>query len=143
MDDVIAGAVFEHAYPFVRGKTTIMDEDGPAEIGTWNPGIHYVPISEDECDAVAEGLGKQILTVVSVHKPGRFPTRVFYTRKWETPRGKRFGKSGCHITTLQAFRRLIKGYRVSFKVVPTRKEEKARPVIKRPPLVDSVDELPF
>ena len=49
--------------------------------------------------------------MVSTHKPGAFPTRVFYTRKWIDPQGKTFGKDALRVTTLGYFRTLTKGYR--------------------------------
>jgi hypothetical protein len=50
--------------------------------------------------------GRQILTVVDIYKPGRFPTRVFYTMKWVTPDGK----GGLKMTTVDAFRRRALGF---------------------------------
>lgn len=120
------GRVFEVPYPFI--KDTWIEhydgEDGPMtdEIPTWRPGTRA-----ESCDvgnayshierwAEADAMGAQILTVVSVHKPGRFPTRVFYTRQWRDPDGKTFGKTKCRITTVPAFITLIAGYRVAFEL---------------------------
>lgn len=54
------------------------------------------------------------LTVVSVHRPGRFPTRVFFTRQFVTPDGKAFGKSKLHIVTVEKFRRLSSRYQIDY-----------------------------
>lgn len=57
------------------------------------------------------------LDVVATFKPGRFPERVFYTRRWVDPDGREFGKTGrLLIATAGQFRRLLKGYRHPFAV---------------------------
>lgn len=111
-----AGQVFEHSYPFVRDTYTDLDNEGCHEVLSWKPGIAYVMCGPDDAEAVCEGEGKQVLTVVDVHKPGRFPTRVFYTRKFITPDGKSFGRKNLHITTVQAFRAKANGYAYPYKM---------------------------
>ena len=106
-----AGDIFEVPHPFVRVTVTLHDEDGPTELKSWRPGVEFELVESDDGAAFAEGLGKQIVEVVSIHKPGRYPERIFYTRKWETPSGKLFGKPGLRVKTTRAFRRLIAGYR--------------------------------
>lgn len=103
-------------YPFCRDKAQICDEEGFAEIDTWRPGIKFVdgPKSCPENPytvSVADAMGKQHFSVVSIHRPGKFPTRVFFTRQWQDPDGKIFGKGKLHVTTQQAFTRLLGGYR--------------------------------
>ena len=44
-----------------------------------------------------------LLTVVDIHKPGRFPTRVFYTRQWKDPTAKFSAKPGCALRRLMRF----------------------------------------
>lgn len=116
-DPIEVGAVFEVEHPFVRGTYTEWDEDGAAEVSTWNPGVRGEFVPPDGGEEVADGVGKQILTVVEVFKPGRFPRRIFYTRQWVRPDGRKFGKAGkLHIKTEQAFRRLIRGYRHEYRI---------------------------
>lgn len=119
-DIIEAGVVFSVAHPFCREKVSLPGDDpeGPYSVETmsWRPGIRYEYGDNaygDDPDTVKEydGMGAQILTVVAVFKPGRFPTRVFYTRKWRTPDGKEFGKGGLRIKITSAFKRLIAGYR--------------------------------
>lgn len=105
---------FEVRYPFIRDTYTEYDVDGPCERKTWRPGVRFEQHAPDDADAVADGVGAQIVTVVDVHKPGRFQTRVFYTRQWRSPDGRLFGKGGLKVKTLQAFRRLIAGYRYPY-----------------------------
>lgn len=51
-----------------------------------------------------------VLTVIDHFKPGRFPARVFFTRRWVTPDGKEFGKGKLHIATIPAFKRRATAY---------------------------------
>lgn len=106
-------------YPFCREKVTLPPDDENGyfyETDTWRPGIKFVD-GPDCCPEnpysipVADAHGEMILTVIDTHKPGKFPTRVFFTRQWQDPDGKIFGKGKLHITTQQAFNRLLRGYR--------------------------------
>jgi len=106
-----AGQVFEVKYPSVRDTYTEMDSDGPCTATCWRPGVEFVSNGPRDADAVADGVGTQVLTVVSVHKPGKFPMRVFYTRKWRDPDGKEFGKNSLHVTVAANFTVLCQGYR--------------------------------
>lgn len=123
-DDLIEGATFRAPYPFVRTTYTEFDQDGPAEVQSWKPGVVFEPLPPygEDVDCVAEGTGEIILTVVSVHKPGHFPTRVFFTRRWRRPDGIEFGKSKCHCVTVEKFRRLARGYRFPFVIRELKKK---------------------
>ena len=117
IDDIKPGQVFAAWYPFRRDKVTLWDVDGPADTPTWVPGTRSEYVPPDTAEDVYDGAGKILLTVVSVHRPGRYPLRVFYTRQWEDPNGRRFGKNGLRITTQAAFRRLANGYRHPCRLV--------------------------
>lgn len=114
-DELKIGARIEVSHPFVRGEfeehTGGGDGYSSAMRPTWVPGVRHEWLSPEDSEPVADGVGIQILTIVSIHKPGRFPTRVFYTRLWRDPDGREFGKGKLHIKTQQAFRTLIRGYR--------------------------------
>lgn len=124
----IVGAVVEVPYPFVRDTfiTHEADSEGAfsAEIPTWRPGTRtdtrHSPIwtGEDVPDvySVADGMGAQLLWVISVHRPGTFQTRVFYTRKWRDPDGHQFGKGGLRVLSITGFRSLARGYRHNFEI---------------------------
>ena len=102
-------------YPFVREKVRLFDEDGPRDAITWRPGTRYEAYCEDDSYCIADGLGFQIVTEVSRHQPApKYPERVFYTREWEDPAGRRFGKPGLHIKTAHAFKRLCGGFAYKF-----------------------------
>ena len=110
------GEVFEVRHPFVRATTHIWNDDGMTEVPTWNPGIVFEDVGPEDCGAFAHAEGKMILTVVDTFKPGRFPTRVFYTRSYVTPDGHAFGKSRLRIATVEKFRRLAKSFYHDYQV---------------------------
>lgn len=109
--------VYEIPYPFYRDKVILRDDEGSHEISTWVPGVRYVFVPPDESEAVADALGAQLIDVVSRHKPGRFPERVFYTRKWRDPDGNEFGKPVLRVKTGAAFKRLVSGYRYDYRLL--------------------------
>jgi len=113
---VEAGAVFEVPYPFVRVSVRVRDGEGGSEkIDSWTPGV--TPFDDgDEYRLRADGMGQMILRVVSVHKPGKYPERVFFTREWVTPEGKRFGKTGLKMLTKAMFVSRTYGYRYVFEI---------------------------
>ncbi|MHB8272003.1 hypothetical protein [Bradyrhizobium sp.] len=116
VDEIKVGAEIEVAHPFIREEYHGFDEDGPFKRMSWRPGTRVEPIYPDDAEEVADGIGTQILTIVSIHKPGRFPSRVFFTRRWRDPDGREFGKTKCHIKTLQAFRRRCRSFGYEFRL---------------------------
>lgn len=119
---VSEGDVFHSPHPFCYDLASKPGDDpeGAPTIYfmSWRPGVRFELLAPDGGDneCVADGMGFQLLTVVSVHKPGRFPTRVFYTRKWRDPRGREFGKDGLRVKTLDAFKRIARGYRHEYRL---------------------------
>lgn len=109
------GTAFKVQFPFVMEVATAVDEDGPYDVPSWRPGSKH-----DDDGAHYHGVGFMILTVVSVHKPGNYPPRVFYTRKWIDPQGKTFGKNNLRVTSQGNFRRLVQGYRYRDREVSKR-----------------------
>lgn len=103
-------------YPFVRSSYIGLDADGTYEVPCWRPGTTVLHRRED-VEMVAHGMGFMILTAVSLHKPGKWRERVFFTRKWEDPNGRVFGKNHILIKPTANFRELCKGYRHPFRVV--------------------------
>ncbi|WP_296341520.1 hypothetical protein [Reyranella sp.] len=115
---VVAGAVFVVPHPFCWEMASKPGDDpeGPysIEIMSWRPGVRPELRGHGEYHYTVEeyeGMGSQILTVVGVFRPGKYPTRVFYTRRWRDPDGKEFGKGGLRIKVMSAFKRIIGGYR--------------------------------
>lgn len=119
------GFTYAMWHPFTRGKFTPHPEpvipgdyEGrytkPSEQDTWIPGWRFDPCGQygEDTEEAWDGAGLQLRTVVSIHKPGlKYPPRVFYTRQWQDPDGRTFGKSGLRITTADAFRRWAQGER--------------------------------
>jgi hypothetical protein len=87
-------------YPFVRVKVDMYGETTMS----WRPGVGHRYCAPDDTEAYANGVGSMELTIISIHKPGRFPTRVFFTRKFIAPDGYVFGKTKLRIMTIGAFR---------------------------------------
>lgn len=100
------GASFKVQFPFVMVVGHTIGEDCPSFFPSWKPGVE-----PDNTGAHYHGDGFMVLTVVSVHKPGNYHQRVFYTRKWIDPSGKVFGKDTLKVTSQGNFRRLISGYK--------------------------------
>ena len=108
--------VYERAYPFCmeRKKWIYNSARGCEEQrDTWYPGYQENPWGGG---LEANGVGKVQYAVISRHKPGRYPTRIFYTRTWIDPDGRTFGKSGLRMCTVNKFNRLcaidIKDFRI-------------------------------
>ena len=112
----LAGRTFEIPHPFVWEYADVRGE----KIESWRPGVRHEQDPEDPYNGegirLADGVGKQFITVVSVHKPGRYPERVFYTREWQDPDGKKFGKHGLRMTTTAALRRRVSGYHYAYEI---------------------------
>lgn len=99
-------------YPMIR--TTYDDGDpegGPRE--SWKPGVEWVAVHPDNQRPEADAMGSVALTVISIHKPGGYPERVFYLQQWIAPDGREFGKRKLRVTTTAAFLRRARGYRYS------------------------------
>lgn len=112
------GDVFRVRYPFCRASSEILGEEGVVTVQGWKPGTYAE--GEDPFSwvstALADGVGLMILTVVSTHKPGKYPARVFYTRRWIDPDGREFGCSGLRVLVESKFRRFAAGYQHAVEV---------------------------
>lgn len=120
-DTLTEGVTYEAWYPFKREKYQPHPEPvipgdwqgqytDPPEIETWVPGW------ESEGDGYGgnsynwHGNGAMLLTVVSLHKPGKaYPERAFYTRQWRDPDGKIFGKKNLRCVSSLALKNWLGG----------------------------------
>jgi hypothetical protein len=120
----LPGAFMEARYPFIRDAEGALSEifDG---YSPWKPGVRPEHIGPDDYGMVADAEGTIILTVVATYKPGRFPTRVFFTRRWRDPDGREFGKSALRMATVANLYALARGYRHEY--------EMAAPAVAEPP----------
>lgn len=150
-EQILAGQLRRVPYPFCWDTfISYPGEDGPSvESDTWRPGTRFVETDsrsyyddDPDVESVADGMGFMLAEIISVHKPGRFPERVFFVRTWETPAGKVFGKTKLRITTTHAFRRLIKGYRHEFELVESGSTDEVKTKLAERGLLDPA-ELPF
>ncbi len=110
------GKEYRVKFPFIASSYNTDWGDGGAIEDSWKPGTYFVETGYEE-DAVADGEGFILLTVVDRYKPGRYPERTFYIRKWQDPDGKVFGKDCLHMTTTGNFKRMLKGYRHPYSLV--------------------------
>jgi len=114
---VVEGAVFAVPFPYVYRPVG----DSGEGLSDWKPGTRFADETPDGYpDAIADGLGVMELAVVAVFTPGRYTTRVFYTRCFVDPGGVRFGKPILRVIAVSAFRRMTKGYRYPYRVEPPR-----------------------
>ncbi len=108
------GAVLEIAFPFRRDTWVPIIDQEAAPAPTWVPGwLEDVELSQyhERHVFTCQGWGRERRTVVSVHKPGKYSTRVFYVRQWIDPDGKLFGITKLRIHTLGEFSRWASGAR--------------------------------
>ena len=119
------GPHFVVRYPFIHDVYETVEEDGPVKEHSWRPGVRFEPDGPESEEAVADGEGDMILTVVASFKPGHFPERVFFTRRFVPPSGSAFGKRRLHIATAEKFRRLVKGFQFEYRVVKLDELERA------------------
>ncbi len=116
-DDFAPGAVIVVAHPFVKEEFSGYDEDGPYKRMSWRPGIKTEFVGPESTGTFANGVGAQIVTIISTHKPGKYPNRVFFTRSWRDPDGHQFGKTKLRMTTAGALRSICNGYRHEYDIV--------------------------
>lgn len=109
------GTTYEVRFPFVREVVNLFDEEGPYQDETWRPGVRHEPCAPDDFEAVADGEGQMLMHVVDIHKPGRYPPRVFFTRRWRDPDGREFGRTCLRVMTEQTFKRRLRGYMHDYK----------------------------
>jgi len=114
---ILEGQEYRVKYPFYFCIHHRYDENGLYQDEVWIPGTRSQHVEPDDSEAIADGEGEMILRVVSIHKPGRFPTRVFYTRKYVDPDGKEFGSGKLHMTTTQTFRRRASAFYYEYRVL--------------------------
>lgn len=100
-------------YPFM-----LSDKDTVSSWGTkWTPGSRQNFNEYDE-DLIndADATGYVIYEVKGVYKPGSYPERTFYTRKYQDPDGNIFGKNNLRIISSSYFKCMLKGYRYKYEV---------------------------
>ena len=99
------GQVWRMRCPFIREDVDLIDVDGPYTQKSWRPGVRYEPVPPDDAEPVSDGFGCELRTIVAVVPIPGWPTRIFYTRRYQTPNGSHFGKRRLRVTTSANFRR--------------------------------------
>ncbi len=110
------GETYKVKYPFIRCVYTIYDEEGYSDVDCWRPGCREIMISQEGGGLEADGEGEMILEIISVHKPGKYPERIFYIRKWKDPSGEVFGRVALRICTTAKFKRLSDRYYYDYEL---------------------------
>lgn len=115
------GQLHRVKFPFVRDEYDKPDGDGEnfaiVTLKTWKPGVRFEPVYPDDTREVADAEGEMLLEVIDVHKPGKYPERVFYLRRWKDPDGKEFGKGALRMTTTTRFKSLASSYKHEYELV--------------------------
>lgn len=110
--------VHQIKFPFIQQKYSgPLDGALVEDAQTWRPGTSreadddgYNPIYS------ADGEGLMVLEVLGCFKPGRFPERTFYLRRFIDPDGRQFGKEKVRVIASSAFKRMLKGYRHPYEL---------------------------
>jgi hypothetical protein len=80
--EIKSGQEYRVKFPFYENDDHGHDQHFPYSSGLWIPGCRSVMSPPDDCEFAADGEGEMVLTVVDTFKPGKYPERVFYTRKF-------------------------------------------------------------
>ncbi len=120
--DITENAVIEVTYPFIRTTYDSYDElEGThAKLPTWQAGVGGMDFNGYSGTFRAFGAnaeGQMILTIVSIHKPGKYPERIFYTRQYRDPDGKIYGKTNLKIMATRSLKRYFKWFGEPYEIV--------------------------
>ena len=119
MSDLVAVETeYQISYPFVWEEWDDLQTGALIRRCSWRPGHRDVLIGDGDCVHECDGFGHATFHVVSIHKPPKYPARVFFERQYCDPDGKQFGKKKLHIVTLTKFKRLVLGYALSCALKP-------------------------
>lgn len=113
----VDGDEFEVRYPFVLEKVSLFDGEGFAEVDSWRPGTRGEMVGNEDAEMVADGIGTQVLRVISIHKPGKYPERIFFTQSWRDPHGRSFGKTKLRMLPTSTFRSRLRGFAHEFRLI--------------------------
>lgn len=111
--DIAIGEQYRVKYPFTLETFHIFDfvEGQPVPDERYRPGCSTEQHEDGgEGERFASGEGEMIMEVIDIHKPGKYPARVFYTRRYIDPEGNEFGSGRLQVATKSTFRRRAHGY---------------------------------
>ena len=104
-------------FPFIQDEYSgLMDGEFVEAVKIWRPGTRceHGDYKYSDEQWVADGEGYMVLEVLGTFKPGRFPERTFYLRRFIDPAGRQFGKEKVRVIASTAFKRMLKGYRYPY-----------------------------
>jgi hypothetical protein len=110
-------AIHQIKFPFVQEEYSgPKDGEFVADAKTWRPGtcVEHGDYEFSDEQWVADGEGLMVLEELGNFKPGRFPERTFYLRRFIAPDGRQFGKDKVRVISSSAFKRMLKGYRHAY-----------------------------
>lgn len=109
------GDSFTIPYPFWRSEGP--DWVTGAIEAQWMLGTEYREYNQhDDGHDYADSLGSSTFTVVSIHKPGTYPERVFYVQSFTDPDGHEFSSGRLRCRSRSYFKRLISSYLKPYKL---------------------------
>ena len=118
-----AGYTCRSVWPFCLAERDGASSTPPGveagEWGEWRPGTRSEPCEPDSARFVCDGAGSREITVVSVHQPPGYTSRVFYTIKWVDPNGRVFGSKKLRVMSIGPFRVMLRGHRHPYEIVET------------------------
>jgi hypothetical protein len=113
--EIEAGMVFERDHPFTYVTENSHDPELAWE--RWRPGAwKQLDISPEDVIACANAVGKVRFTVVSIHQPPGYQTRVFYKRQFFMPDGKAYASGSLRNCIISKFRRDIREFPFAYEV---------------------------
>ena len=114
MTQTTASEIHQIKFPFTRESYSgPLDGEFVEDSKTWRPGTRaeYGDFEFSDEQWVADGEGSMVLEVLVKFKPGRFPERTFFLRRFIGPDGREFGKQKVRVIASSAFKQMLKGYR--------------------------------
>lgn len=109
--------IHEIAFPFILEEYDGIKDGEEFKGESWRPGTRMCRGDEWEVWSEADAMGKMVLEVVSMHKPGKYPERTFYLRSFIDPTGRKFGKQKMRVISSAGFKAMLRGYRHPYDVV--------------------------
>ena len=116
-EPIDAGMVFERDHPFTLVVENKGDPD--CEMERWRPGAWNTEVDGPYGESLsyfANAVGRVRFSVVSVHTPPGYPTRVFYKRQFFRPDGTAYASGSLKNCIISKFRRDIKGFPINYEI---------------------------
>ncbi|MCD4509746.1 hypothetical protein LQT97_00715 [Brucella pseudogrignonensis] len=116
-EPIEAGMIFEREHPFTLVTEKHCDPEETYE--RWRPGAWNTEVDAPYGESVtfyANAVGRVRFSVVSIHTPPGYPTRVFYKRQFFMPDGKAYASGSLKNCIISKFRRDIKEFPINYEI---------------------------